>query len=101
VKVELLIPDAPLLPDAAPLPDAPSQGASSRAGDPAEFARALDALGATLTGANAAEDAFASGSGSLQNAVYERARADVALSVATAAAQRAAQAVQSILNMQV
>lgn len=95
MRVEPLLPDAPSLPDAAP-PSAPAGGP-----DPAGFARALDALGTTLGGANAAEDAFASGSGSLQEAVYERARADVALSVATAAAQRAAQAVQSILNMQV
>jgi flagellar hook-basal body complex protein FliE len=51
--------------------------------------------------AQSAEDAFARGAGSLQDAVYERARADVALAVATAAAQRGAQAIQSILNMQV
>ncbi|MEO6836522.1 MAG: flagellar hook-basal body complex protein FliE [Candidatus Tumulicola sp.] len=85
----------PLLPD-APLPDAPAQ----IPGPPA-FAQTLDALGSTLGGAENAEVAFAAGNGTLQNAVYERARADVALSVATAAAQRCAQAVQSILNMQV
>lgn len=84
----------PLVPDVAPsrLPDA---------GAGADFARALDALGATLAGAESAEDAFAYGRGSLQDAVYERARADVALSVATATAQRTAQAITSILNMQV
>jgi flagellar hook-basal body complex protein FliE len=37
----------------------------------------------------------------LQAAVYGRARADVALAVATATAQRSVQALQSILNMQV
>jgi flagellar hook-basal body complex protein FliE len=58
-------------------------------------------LGTLLLGAEKAEDAFASGAGRLQDAVYERARADVALSVATAAAQRGAQAISSILNMQV
>ncbi|HEY5425502.1 MAG TPA: flagellar hook-basal body complex protein FliE [Candidatus Tumulicola sp.] len=91
MKVEPLIPDAPVL-------DAPSRNPGAGASD---FARALDALGADLEGATAAEDAFANGGGSLAQAVYERARADVALSVATAAGQRSAQAVQSVLNMQV
>jgi flagellar hook-basal body complex protein FliE len=67
----------------------------------AEFARALNALGSALTDATRAEDAFAYGTGTLQNAIYERTRADVALSVATSSAQRVAQAVQSVLNMQV
>lgn len=65
------------------------------------FAGVAQALGMTLQRAESAENAFAAGSGSLQAAIYERARADVALSVATAAAGRATQAVQSILNMQV
>jgi flagellar hook-basal body complex protein FliE len=88
VRVEALLPDAP----------------ASRGDSPADvsaFGRALDAAGAALRGAQDAEDAFAAGSGSLQDAVYERARADVAVAVATAAAQRCAQAVQSVLNMQV
>jgi flagellar hook-basal body complex protein FliE len=83
------------------LPDVPPVEPSPRAGDASSFTRALDALGAMLGGAENAEDAFARGTGTLQDAVYERARADVALSVATAAAQRCAQAVTSILNMQV
>jgi flagellar hook-basal body complex protein FliE len=83
----------PLLPDAPPAP--------SGAGDTAGFARALDALGDALTGATRAEDDFAYGRGTLQDAVYERAQADVALSVATATAARIAQATQSVLNMQV
>jgi flagellar hook-basal body complex protein FliE len=58
-------------------------------------------LGAVLGKAQSAEDAFAAGTGDLQSAVYERARADVALSVATAAAQRTVQALQAVLNMQV
>jgi hypothetical protein len=33
--------------------------------------------------------------------MYRRAQADIALSVATAAAQRAAQAVQTLLNLQI
>jgi flagellar hook-basal body complex protein FliE len=87
VRVELLTPDV------AP--------ASSASGDGGDFARALDLVGDLLSGANRAEDAFARGSGDLQNAVYERARADVALSVAAATAQRVAQTVQSLLNMQI
>lgn len=88
MKVELLRPDIAPAPVQTPA-------------DTSAFAQAVDALGAILDGADAAEDDFASGAGSLQKAVYERARADVALSVATAAAQRSAQALTSILNMQI
>jgi flagellar hook-basal body complex protein FliE len=87
VRVEPILPDAPALPD--------------RTGDDLAFSQILDALGETLSGASRAEDDFAYGRGTLHDAIYERARADVALSVATATAQRVAQAVQSILNMQV
>lgn len=87
MRVEALIPDA--APVVAARPDA---GA---------FSSALDALGATLARAQNAEDAFGAGTGTLLSAVYDRARADVALSVATAAASRAAQALQSIMNMQI
>ena len=83
----------PIAPDVSPAPNAQDGGA--------DFARALDAIGSALRGASRAEDAFAYGSGTLESAVYERARADVALSVATATAQRVAQAVQSVLNMQI
>ncbi len=89
MKVEPLLPDAPL-PEAA-----------TRDDDASTFVSALDALGSALAGAERAEDAFANGPGTLQDAVYERARADVVLAVATAAAQRSAQAITSILNMQV
>lgn len=82
------------------LPDAPPLGTLGR-GDAAGFAKALDALSEMLGSAEAAEDSFAYGGGTLQEAVYERARADVALSVATATAQRITQSVQSVLNMQV
>lgn len=88
MRVEPFIPDLPAAP-------------ATNSGDAAAFARALDALGDTLIGANRAEDAFAYGAGSLQDAVYERAQADVALAVATSSAQRIAAAVQSVLNMQV
>ena len=84
----------PLIPDVAPAP-----AAARSSNEP--FADVLDALGATLERAQGAEDAFAAKRGSLQEAIYERARADVALAVATAAAQHTAQAVQSVLNMQI
>lgn len=83
------------------VPDVWSAGNAPASSEPSSFGRALDDLGVALEGAQRAEDAFAYGGGTLQRAVYERARADVALSVATAAAQRAAQAIQSVLNMQV
>lgn len=84
-----------LLPDVAPRTGrAPAHGADA-------FERVVNGLGSLLTRAQSAEDRFAAGSGDLQTAVYERARADVALAVATAAAQRTAQALQSMLNMQV
>ena len=85
------------MPDAAPF-GAPAQPSTSQRG---AFARLLDDLGGVFQSASGAEDRFASGSGDLQTAVYERARADVALSVASAAAQRAIQGLQTILNMQV
>lgn len=84
----------PLLPDAPPL-GTPGGGAA------AGFAKALDAVGEMLDSAESGEDSFAYGGATLQEAVYERARADVALSVATATAQRITQSVQSVLNMQV
>jgi len=87
MTVEPLLPDAPAVP--------------AQASDAGNFGRILDALSAALQGAGDAEDRFARGRATLQDAVYERARADVALAVAVATAQRAVQAVQSVLNMQV
>jgi flagellar hook-basal body complex protein FliE len=90
MTVEPLIPDAP--PGASMVQSAP---------DDSIFGQVLDALGSTLQNAQSAEDAFSNGRGSLQEAIYERARADVALSIATASAQRAAQAIGAIFNMQI
>ncbi len=90
MRVEAIHPDSPLV----------SSAQGNRVGG-TDFERVLDALANVLGGANRAEDAFASGSGTLEGAVYERARADVALAVATSTAQRVAQSVQTILNMQV
>ncbi|MGC8485848.1 MAG: flagellar hook-basal body complex protein FliE [Candidatus Baltobacteraceae bacterium] len=84
----------PLLPDEA-LVSAPSATAKGA------FAAIVDALGATLQKGSQAEDAFAAGRGSLRDAVYARAKADVAVEVASAELQHAAQALQSILTMQV
>jgi hypothetical protein len=88
VRVETILPDAPI---ARPASD---EGIAA-------FTRALDAIGNTLADAGRAEDAFAYGRGTLEAAVYERAQADVALSVASATAQRIAQAIGSVLSMQV
>lgn len=88
MRIEPLLPDAPLVSESAP--------ANSNA-----FSKVLDDVAAVLDRAQSAENAFAGGSGSLSNAIYERARADVVLSVATAAAQRTAQGLQTVLNMQV
>ena len=91
MKVELLTPDAPR-------DDMPSPTQDDAIGG---FARALDAAGEVLNAASDAEDAYAAGRGPLEAAVYARARADVTISVASAAAQRAAQAVQTLMNLQV
>ena len=88
--------------DDAPLGAAPS-GIDSLGGD--AFAGALRAAfagaGSALERADAAERAFATRHGGLQEMVLERARADVVLSLATAAASRTAQALSTILGMQV
>ena len=79
----------------------PDVGAPPEGSDAGAFARAVDALGAIFGDAKAAEDAYAGGGGSLREAVYERARADGALAGGVAAAQRTAQAMQSVFNMQI
>lgn len=61
------------------------------------FNAASDALGR----ADAAESAFSAGRGGMQEMVLERAQADVALSLASAAASRAAQSLSTILGMQI
>ena len=61
----------------------------------------LRATGDALAAAEHSEQAFASGRGGLQEMVFERARADALLSVASSAASKAATALNTILNMQV
>ncbi|MDQ6933580.1 MAG: flagellar hook-basal body complex protein FliE [Candidatus Eremiobacteraeota bacterium] len=85
----------PLIPDAPP---AVEPSAKVAFGD---FSAALNDAGEALLRADRSETAFASGGGSLQDAIFERAKADVVLSVASAAAQRTAQALSTILSMQI
>ncbi|MDQ2858627.1 MAG: hypothetical protein M3R53_08270 [Candidatus Eremiobacteraeota bacterium] len=86
--------DAPL--DAALPPE--STVNSSFAGS---LAAAFGEAGAGLERAARAERAFANGRGGLQEMILERAQADVTLSIASAAASRAAQSLSTILGMQV
>jgi flagellar hook-basal body complex protein FliE len=84
--------DAPL---GATMHDAPPPSAV------AGFGRALDTASDALGRADLAERAYANGTGGLQEMVLERAYADVALSLATAAASRATQSLSTILGMQI
>ncbi len=56
---------------------------------------------AALSSAQTAENAFAAGHGDLQTMVFERARADALLQIATGAASRVTQALGTISQMQV
>ncbi len=85
----------PLVPDVA-APRGPQ--ATQPSADP--FARLVDAAGAIFETADRAEASFAAHRGGLQEMVVERARADIALQVAASAAQRATQAVSTLLGMQ-
>jgi flagellar hook-basal body complex protein FliE len=107
MTVEPLVPGlAPTasIPD-APLPDAAADAVRAGSGEAASFAGALaKAFGdasASLEHADAAERAFTAGRGGLQEMVLERAQADVALSLASAAASRTTQTLSTILGMQV
>jgi hypothetical protein len=90
MRVDLLVPDA-----------APPQGPAAAGVSGNAFARLVDAADAILDGADRAESAFAAHRGGLQEMVVERARADLALQIAAAAAQRTAQSVSTVLGMQV
>jgi hypothetical protein len=69
------------------------------AASPNAFAQLVDAAGALLGRAEQAEAAFTAHRGGLEEMVVERARADIALAIATSAAQRATQAVSTLLGM--
>lgn len=86
----------PLVPDAAAVaPPSPAGGGG------AAFGRLLDAAGAILGAAEGAEQAFAQQRGGLAEMVVERARADIALQIAAATAQRVTAGVQTLLGMQI
>ncbi len=83
----------PLIPDTAPSVTAPARANA--------FTSLLDAASAALSDADGAEAAFAAHRGGLQQMVVERARADIALQIAAAGAQRVTQGVQTLLGMQI
>jgi flagellar hook-basal body complex protein FliE len=85
-----------------PLGPAPSAAPPDAADDfTAAVGEAFETVRAALARAGSAEHAFAVHSGGLQEMVLERTQADVLLSLATATASRAAQALSTILGMQV
>jgi hypothetical protein len=91
MRVESLVPDI--------APDAPVVTALPRSGG--AFGDLVDAAGGVLAAADDAERAFAAHRGGLQEMVVERARADIALQLAAASAQRVAQGLQTLLGMQI
>jgi hypothetical protein len=88
---------APLVPDVTP--DAPAVTALPQPSN--AFGDLVDAAGSILAGADGAERAFAAHRGGLQEMVVERARADIALQIAAASAQRVTQGLQTLLGMQI
>jgi flagellar hook-basal body complex protein FliE len=92
MRIDSLVPDRSAeLPSVVPIP----------AADAGSFGRLVDAAGSTLAAADAAESAFSVGRGGLQEMVVARARADITLAVAASGAQRAAQALNTLLGMQI
>ena len=92
MSVEALIPDIAT-------GDAPAIAPVPPSGD--GFGNLVASAGAMLDSADRAERAFAEHRGGLLEMVVERARADVALQVAAAGAQRVAQGLQTLLGMQI
>lgn len=94
MRIEQLVPDVSAeAPTVAPLP-APASDTDGG------FAKLIDAASAVLGRADDAERAFAAHRGGLQEMVVERARADIALQIASASAQRVTQGLQTLLGMQ-
>jgi flagellar hook-basal body complex protein FliE len=88
--------------DDAPLAPFGSGAPPDAAGDfSAAVGEAFETVRAALARAGSAEQAFAARTGGLQEMVLERTQADVLLSLATATASRTAQAISTILGMQV
>jgi flagellar hook-basal body complex protein FliE len=88
MRIEPLVPDRTV-----GAPAAPAAGSG--------FGALVDAAGAALDAADGAERAFAAGRGGLTEMVVERARADIALQIAVAGAQRVTQSAQTLLGMQI
>lgn len=86
-----------LVPDIAP--DAPRITALPGSAD--SFGNLIDAASDVLQQADAAERAFSLHRGGLQEMVVERARADIALQLASAGVQRVTQGLQTLLGMQI
>ena len=82
-------------------PDVAGPAGPARSSESRGFAALIDAAGAQLDRADGAESAFARGRGGMQEMVVERARADIALQVAASGVQRVAQALNSVLGMQI
>jgi flagellar hook-basal body complex protein FliE len=91
MQVEALVPDI--------APDAPIATALPSSGD--AFGALVDAASGILESADGAERAFAAHRGGLQEMVVERARADIALQIGAASAQRVTQGLQTLLGMQI
>jgi hypothetical protein len=85
-----------ITPIEADTPASPSNLASGRA-----FLRVLSGASEAFARADASERAFIGGHGGLLPMIIDRAQADIVLSIASAAASRAAQAVTTVFNMQV
>jgi hypothetical protein len=95
MRFDALVPDRALeTPSVSPIPAAASTGSTG-------FGQLVSAAADVLGRADAAEAEFAHGRGGLQEMVVERARADIMLSVAATGAQRAAQALNTLLGMQI
>jgi hypothetical protein len=93
MRIEPIVPDRAFeIPSISALP--PAAAASG-------FGQIVAAAASVLDRADAAESAFANGRGGLQEMIVERARADITLAVAATGAQRAAQALNTLLGMQI
>jgi flagellar hook-basal body complex protein FliE len=81
----------------------PNVSAIPESQPPLDFGSLLDALkagGAALDKAESAENAFAAGTGGLQEMVFERAKADSIVSIAAAVSSRVAQSLNTLVQMQ-
>ena len=86
-------------------PDAPRPSTSSADADAATagFGSLVDALQQgtqALQHAEGAENAFINGAGGLQEMMFERAKADVLVSLASAASSRVTQSLNTLTSMQ-